>query len=236
VITAVRAFHFGDPLRRALTEVQHHPASASAQLTAGQSLADLTEATKAKSPTYVAARSHLERAAQLDPDLKLGLLDLLELDCKAGLPTNHATLRELDRRLRRTLFAPADQSVLYYLKELAVRGGICLGRAEVERLFDAAIANPGAKPHVKAILYSWRADYLWLRERDLIAAKDALAQSLALNPGHPSNRLKWAQLLWLGGDRTGARAVLEDLRESVLSSEERRTIKELLAEGNIGGS
>lgn len=232
-MTALRAHQFGGDLRRTLVEAQHHPDSAAAQLDAGQALAGLPVAAEAGSTIHAAARAYYERATLLNPNFKLALLHLLALDCKAGLPVRPAEIDELSRRLRATLFAPADRSVLYYLKEMAITGPRCLTRAEVEGLFDAAVANPGVGPHNQAMLYSWRADYLWLRERDLPAAKDALHKSLTLNPSNPSNRLKWAQLLWIGGDRQGARSLLLDLRGQVLSAEEHNTINELLAPGNI---
>lgn len=232
-MTALRAHQFGDDLRRTLVEAQHHPDSAAAQLDAGQALAGLPEAAQPGSTIHAAARTYYERATQLNPNFKLALLHLLALDCKAGLPVKRAEIDELSRRLRATLFAPADRSVLYYLKEMAITRPRCLTRAEVEGLFDAATANPGVGPHNQAMLYSWRADYLWLRERDLPAAKDALGKSLTLNPTNPSNRLKWAQLLWISGDRQGAQSLLLDLRDQNLSAEERNTLNALLAAGNI---
>ena len=232
-MTALRAHQFGEDLRRTLVDAQHHPDSAAAQSEAGQALAGLPEAARPGSTIHTAARSYYERATQLDPNFKMALLQLLALDCKAGLPVKRAEIDQLSRRLRATLFAPADRSVLYYLKEMAITGPTCLQRPEVGGLFAAALANPGVGPYNKAILYSWQADYLWLREQDLPAAKDALRKSLALNPSNPSNRLKWAQLLWIAGDRQAARNLLLALRDENLAADERSTLNELLAAGNI---
>jgi len=231
--TAVRAHQFGDELRRSLLEAQYHPASARAQLAAGMALAGVPEAA-AGSTVYALARTHLEQAARLDPNFKMPLAELIALDCRAGRGVHHAALGELARRLRETLFAPGDRNVLYYLKEEAIAEQSCLRRPDVEALFQAASDNPGVVPEVRAMLYSWRADYLWLRERDLPAAKAALDRSLALNPGNPSNRLKWAQLLWIAGDRQGAHKLLLELRPERLTAEERKTLEQLLAAGNIG--
>jgi Flp pilus assembly protein TadD len=96
-------------------------------------------------------------------------------------------------------------------------------------LFASAIANPGVSPAVQAFLHSWHADYLWLHERDLAAARRALGQSLALNPGNPSNRLKWAQLVVISGEREEARHLLHELQDENLSADERQTLNELLA-------
>lgn len=231
--TAVRAHQFGDELRRSLLEAQYHPASARAQLAAGVALASVPEAAVAGSTAYTMARASLEQATHLDPDLKMPLAELIALDCRAGRGVHQAAWKELARRLRETVFAPGDRNVLYYLKEEAIAGQSCLPRPDVEALFQAAVDNPRVRSGVRAMLYSWRADYLWLRERDLAAAKVALATSLALSPAEPSNRLKWAQLQWLDGQHQDARQLLLALRHEMLSAEERATLEELLAAGNI---
>lgn len=233
VLTAARSHQYGDELRRTLAEVQHHPNSARAQHSLGAVLAELPAAAQAGSMVHGMAREHLDRATVLDPNFKMALLDLLGLGCRAGQGVDASALAELSRRLRSTLFAPADRNVLYYLKEMAVAGQICLNRTQVLQLFHAALANPQIGPGVQAMLHSWQADYLWLKEQDLAAAKGALAQALALNPGNPSNRLKWAQLLWLGGEHQAARQLLLELRSERLQAQERQTLEQLLAAGNI---
>jgi Tfp pilus assembly protein PilF len=137
-------------------------------------------------------------------------------------------LDELASRLKTTPFAPGDQTVLYNVKEMAINGSLCLSREQVNGLFAAALANPTASAYVRSILLSWHADYLWLSAKDMAAARDALAQSLAINPASPSNRLKWAQLLFISGERLTAAALLRELRNENLSAEEQITLDELL--------
>jgi protein O-mannosyl-transferase len=173
------------------------------------------------------------KATALDPNFKMGSLGLIHLSCRAGLSAAEAEIDELTRRLRETPFAPGDRTVLYAVKEMAIAGTLCLSRPEVNRLFFAALANPSVSSGVRAMLYSWHADYFWLRERDLLAAKDKLRQSLTLNPSNLSNRLKWAQLLLLSGDEEQARQLLLELRAESFPAGERRTIDSLLAAGKI---
>ena len=78
------------------------------------------------------------------------------------------------------------------------------------------------------MLYSWYSDYLWLHEHDMAAARDALGRSLKLNPGSPSNRLKWAQLLFIAGEREQAHQLLIELRSQNFSADERKTLADLL--------
>lgn len=234
-VTALRAHQFGDEVRRTQIEAQHHRTSSRAQYEAGRVLAGLPEAQAPNSPTHAFARVHYEMAGELDPDSKLGWLGLIHLDCRAGLPVRRAETDELSRRLREKPFAPGDRNVLYGLKEMSIAGSICLSRPEMDGLFAAALANPGVSPGVGAMLHSWHADYLWLQAHDLAAARAALSLSLTLNPANPSNRLKWAQLIFISGQREQARQLLLELRDENYSAEERKTLNELLGSFNMAG-
>lgn len=228
-VTALRADLFGDELRRSQIEAQHHRASARAQHEAGRVLAGLEGSDSPSSPRYSLAKVHYELAGQLDPNFKMNFLALIHLNCQAGIPVEQHWVGEMQRRLRETPFAPGDRTVLYSLKEMTLAGSVCLDRPDVDGLFGAAIANPGVSPGVRAMLYSWHADYLWLHEKDLPAAFVALGQSLTLVPSNPSNRLKLAQLRVIAGERDQARQLLLELRSERLSMGERKTLDELLA-------
>jgi protein O-mannosyl-transferase len=227
-VTALRADQFSNETKRTQIEAQHHRTSARAQHEAGLTLAVLPEAAFPNAVAYAFARRHYELASELDRSFKMSLLGLIDLNCKAGLPAGQTELKELSRRLREAPFAPGDQNVLYQVKEMSIAGALCLNRSDVDGLFAAASANPGVTPWVQAILHSWHADYLWLHERDMAAARSALRQSLKLNPGNLSNRLKWAQLLLISGKPEEARQLLLELRAENFSAEERNTVNELL--------
>ena len=234
-VTALRAHQFGDEVRRTQLEAQHHRTSARAQYEAGRALTALSESAVPNSATYSFARRHYELAGELDPDFKFGLLGLVHLNCKAKIPVVRAESNELGRRLRQTHFAPGDRNVLYSLKEMSIVGSLCLDRPEVDGLFAAALANVGVSPAVRAMLHSWHADYLWLHEHDIVAARGALGQSLALSPSNPSNRLKWAQLKLISGEHGQALELLLELKDENFSTSERQTLDELLAAHRVVG-
>jgi hypothetical protein len=235
LVTALRAHQFGDSARLALIEAERHPGSSASQYEAGRILSGLAESASQGLPFYPVARKHYEQATLLDPNSKKPLLGLIHLACKTGQPLETRWIEELEHRLRTPPFAPGDRNVLFSLKEMSIAGTICLPRQGVDRLFAAALANPVVSPGIQAILHSWHADYLWLSERDMAAARNALERSLALNPANASNRLKWAQLIFIAGERKEAQQLLLKLRHENFSADEQKTLNELLATYNIAG-
>jgi hypothetical protein len=229
-MTALRAHQFGEPVRRTQMEAQNHPASARAQYEAGATLLGSIAPTP---KTRALARRHFEVANAIDPHFKLAALGLIQLNCHEAHSAGSADVDHLIQRLSHTPFAPGDRTVLYNIKEQMNAGTLCLTRSEVDGLFVAALANSTVSDWVAAILHSWYADYLWLQQHDLAAARAALARSLKLNPLEDSNRLKWAQLLFISGEREAARDLLLALRGVQLSGEERNTLEELLTAINI---
>ncbi len=229
-MTALRAHQFGEPVRRTQMEAQNHPASARAQFEAGATLLGSTAPTP---QTSAMARRHYEVANAVDPHFKLAALGLINLNCHKAHSAGAAEVDNLSQRLGHTPFAPGDRTVLYHVKEQMNAGVLCLTRTEVDGLFAAALANSTVSDGVAATLNSWHADYLWLHQRDLAAARAALARSLALNPLDESSRLKWAQLLFVSGERQAAKDLLLVLRGARLSGDERNTLQELLTAINI---
>lgn len=228
MVTTLRAHEFGDEIRRSQIEAQHHRLSARAQHEAGRVLASLVSTDANASPAYVMAKTHYELAGELDPDIKMNWLGLINLNCTVGKPVEKGWIDEMSYRLEKRPFAPGDRTVLFSLKEMAIDGTICLGRVDVDRLFLAALVNPSVSSEVRAMLHSWHADYLLLREHDLMAARIALQASLDLVPGNASNRLKWAQLVLLGGNVEKARQLLLELTSERFSPAEKKTLDELL--------
>jgi hypothetical protein len=233
-VTGLRAHQFGDEGRRRIIEARHHPDSARAQHEAGVFYAEQPEAALPDSPAHALASEHFQRTCKLDANSKMCFLGLIHLNCKAKIPVEREWIAELARRLRETPFAPGDQTVLYSIKEMSISGSLCLVRRDVDGMFIAALANRGVSPGVQAILHSWHADYLWLHEHDMAAARASLKRSLALNPASPSNRLKWAQLVFISGERAQAQQLLIALRDANFSADEKKTLNELLATYNIG--
>ena len=229
-VTALRAYQFGEPVRRTQMEAQSHPASARTRYEAGAILLGLPAPT---TQTNALARNHLVAANAADANFKSAALGLIQLNCQVTHHAGSAEVDDLAKRLGNTPFAPGDRNILYSIKEMMNAGTLCLTRPEVDSVFNAALSNTTVSTGLAAMLHSWHADYLWLSQHDMAAARAALGRSLKLNPAENSNGLKWAQLLFISGEREAAELVLRALRTENLSIEERKTLDELLAAINI---
>lgn len=224
-MTALRAYQFGEPVRRTQMEAHNHPASARTQYEAGATLLGLSEPTE---QTIATARNHFVVANAVDAHFKAAAQGLIQLNCRTTHLAGTAEVDDLAQRLGSTPFAPGDRNILYSVKEMMSVGTLCLTRPEVDKLFTAALANPTVSSGVAAMLHSWHADYLWLNQHDMKAARAALGRSMELNPVDSSNRLKWAQLLYISGERVAAGTLLRALKRENLSIEEHKTVDELL--------
>lgn len=230
VVTALRAYQFGEAVRRTQMEAQNHPASARAQYEAGTTLLGTTSPTAS---AIALARRHFEIANTVDPNFKPAVLGIIQLNCALMHSAGSLEIDNLAQRLGSTPFGPGDRNILYNVKEQMNNGALCLTRAEVDLIFNASLSNPTVSAGVAAILHSWHADYLWINQRDMPAARDALEVSLKLHPKESSNSLKLAQLMFISGEYAAANKALLALSRENLSLEERNTMGELLAAINI---
>lgn len=228
LITALRSHMFGDEFRRTQIEAQHHRKSSRAQYDAGRVLAGFPEARDASSSIHAMARSHFEIATDADPDFKLGLLGVVELECRATGAVSTSVLGELGYRMGNGPYSPGDNAVLFGLREMALQKDFCLLPGQVEEIFTQAATNPKARIWVRQQALSWLADYFWLGRRDATSARRVLVASLELAPWHPGTRLKLAQIDLLEGRLNEAAEILRQLETAPLSVEERLFRKELL--------
>ena len=235
LVTHLRADQFGEEIRRTQLESQFHRSSARAQYDAGRALANLPAATSASTPTFSFAKGHFERALDIDPAAKMPWLALVLLHCNAEQPPSASWVDTFRELLANTSFTPGDQTVIYVLKETAISGALCLSPGEIRAVFDSTLSNPRLSNQMRAFAYSWQADYFWLGEHNLSAAKESLANALKLRPRDPSDSLKWAQLLMIEGRTQEARALLHNLEKKKLSPNDKKTLRELLDSKSIAG-
>ena len=228
LVTALRSLQFSQDIRRTQIEAQHHMKSARAQYEAGKTLAERLSSSDRDAPIHTFARRHFERSMELDKSSKMGALGLIYMNCLINEKADSQWVEELSRRLENTISPPGDTAIFFTLKEWAINKQLCLSRPDIEQIFNAALHNPHISNTAKSKIHSWHADYLWLHAGDLAGAQKALGKSLAIAPANPSNRLKWAQLLYISGDLIKANALLKEIHNENFSAAERRTLESLL--------
>lgn len=219
--TVLRAHQYGEDLRRTQLEVEHHPDSARAQYEAGRYMAGLPTATRAGSMMYVMARLHYEKSFKLNSQIKIPLVGMLYLECRAGAPVPKWAVGELAKRLRETPFTPGDSSVMFSIRNLLMEVNHCLGREDVDLIFEAALGNSRLKDHPRMLIHAWYADSLVYSAREYQGALVQLGKASQLHPMHPSVQLRIIQLEILSGHQSKAREMMAILVPSGLSPPER---------------
>lgn len=227
-VTAIRSDMFRNDMIRTQLEAQHHPASARANYEAGRTLANIFDRDRNNLMAYALARRHYELATDADLNFKLGLLGTLVLDCGKSGSFDPSIIKAFLLRLERTPYSAEDKEAMRTISEMSSDGTLCLKRQDVELLFASALSNPTIPPDARARLHVWLADYLWLNLRDLAGAKISIHAALGLMPTDASHRLKWAQLIFLSGEKQEAHRLLRELKGNSFSKEENNTLNELL--------
>lgn len=199
--TALRSHQFGDGLRRALMEAEHHPLSSRSNLTAGSELVKGIAPKDRNTHWYNLVRKYNELPVKLDPASKAGLLGLIHLNCISGITIDPSWIAELERRLAKTRLAPADSNLLHSIKEISLQNRRCLDDRDVRKLFNAALSNTTTTSESRMFLYVWYSDYLIFHENDLDAAKAALMKAKNIAPTEPHLKEKWEILMRIENER-----------------------------------
>ena len=228
-VTYLRAQMYGNDYFRTQIEATYHPDSVRSNYEAGVAIVNLY-ATNPAIMFEVLARKHFERVAELDPIDKLSLLGMLQLDCLSTKTSGEATFEELRTRLRDRRWIPADRTAVHGIAEMSKDGVLCLTRPQVDELFSAALANSTASLADRSVVRSDYAMYLWLKEKDYVAARQSLTDATEENDKDILNRINLMELEWLLGNRRAVEALLEDLDRRNLRRIDRKTVESMKLE------
>jgi hypothetical protein len=147
-LTGWRATVWGDPLRLALTDAANHPASARCQYEAARLIvADGTRSNRREAAEREAT-PYLERAASLDRTQLHAVTSLVLIEARKG-PVDETTLADLAERVRNQR-SYSQAGAFMDMLVAASNEPLSLGAADIERLVDAALANPHFPPRVRA--------------------------------------------------------------------------------------
>lgn len=229
LITHLRADMYGDDFRRTQIESSYRSESLRSNYEAGALLVNMYN--QHREPLLMGfAEKYFERVNSLDPTYKLGLIGMLQLDCLSDKSARVEAFDELTLRLANGKWIPFDRTVMHGIAEMANEGTLCLSREQVDQLFTAALANKSASLQDRSVVKSDYTLYLWLGQKDYVAARDVLTSAVIANENDVLNRINLLQLRRRQGDAKGVLASLADLRGKNLSRQDRALLQEVSSE------
>ena len=236
LITHLRADLYGDDFRRTQIEADYRSESVRSQYEAGALRVNMYNQHRAQILAGFADK-YFKRVNELDPTYKLGLVGMLQLDCLYDKSARVEIFDELKSRLANSKWIPFDRTVMHGIAEMANEGTICLSREQVDELFTVALGNSFTSPEDRSVVRSDHVLYLWMGQKDYVAARDVLTKAIADNEGDVLNRINLLQLFRRQGDRNGVLTLLADLQDRHLSRQDRALVQEvkdeLVAQGVV---
>lgn len=210
-ITLGRAAQWQNPDRLILSQVHHHPESATLNYEAGRLFVNLREQTQdwlQKDQFNAQAVQYFAKAATLAPQEATAPLAILLANAGNANPTDPAMIQEaLDRLLHHS---PVDAAIdnLLTLSRCERQRNCSLPNGLVDRLFQALLANPQTSSELRATLF----DELALRAMGngrLIDAEALFKQALAIDATQGMFRINYVLLLLQLGRLDEAREHLD---------------------------
>lgn len=228
-LTFLRADMYGNDFRRTQVEAGYHPESVRSQYEAGALIVNMYN--RRPEPILGSlALKHFEQVNSLDKAYKLALVGMLQLDCLSNGTSRSDVFEELKARLTNSKWVPTDRLVMHGIAEMANEGTVCFSRDQVDQLFSAALGNRTATPQDRSVVRSDYALYLWMGQKDYLAARDVLTAAISDNEHDILNRINLLHLLRLDSDRRGGIALLADLQERQLSRKDRILVDKIAYE------
>ena len=234
LITHLRADLYGDDFRRTQIEADYRSESVRSQYEAGALRVNMYNQHRSLILAGFADK-YLKRVNELDPNYKLGLIGMLQLDCLYDKSARVEIYEELKRRLEDSKWIPFDRTVMHGIAEMANEGSICLSREQVDELFKAAVENSSASLQDRSVVMSDYALYLWLGQKDYVATRKVLIQAVSANENDVLNRINLLQLSRLQEDKDGILALIVDLKGRHLSRQDRALLEDVIREMSAQG-
>lgn len=226
LITHLRADMYSDDFRRTQIEADYRSESVRSNYEAGALRVNMYN--QYREPILASfAEKYFARVNSLDPTYKLGLIGMLQLDCLSSKSARVEIFDELKSRLATGKWIPFDRTVMHGIAEMANEGTICLSREQVDELFAVALENSFTSPEDRSVVRSDHVLYLWMGQKDYLAAREVLTNAIADNESDVLNRINLLQLFRSQGDRNGVLTVLADLQGRHLSRQDRGLVQEV---------
>lgn len=229
LVTYLRADMYRDDFRRTQIETAYRMNSVRSNYEAGIVLVNIFD--KYSEPALAGlARKHFEKVVSIDPDYRLALVGILKLECTIDKTQIKKVYDNLLDGLSYGKLMLVDRTVLHAIAVMSNDGTLCLNRIQMDSLFGQALENPSASAEDRSAMASDYALYLWLGQKDYLAAKNVMVDIIAANPKDILNRLNLLQLLRFLGDSDGVINSITDLNLKKISYRDERRLEMILSE------
>jgi len=209
-----RSHEWGDELRHALIELEHHPQSVRNNIEAGSLFAVLARRDTPQRTEFAdRAIRYFSRAAELRPDLPSALVGNLVTHLENGRSPRPDLIPQLRRALAEARFDASSVAAFDGLTECQIREERCLLPEETFlSLANAALANPTIAGRYRATIYVKMADYIGLLRQDYPRAIEYARLAAETYRRDPQFRLYYATWLMAADDLDGAERQLALVR------------------------
>lgn len=195
--TFVRSTQWGDIIALAHAEVSHHPDSVRANNEMASIYQNLqTPNSEASTRNQNLAIQHYQKSIALDPNMTHGLFQLLIMNVFPDELPKKEVISELNHRLANAPFASDIPSKIQSLISCQESKRCSLSQDEMNSIFDASLANPGAQGETRAAILFAKGIYYTNLIQKPIEALSLYQQMIDASPKNINNRLNYAKLLF----------------------------------------
>lgn len=194
--TFSRANDWSDSSNLWTAEVEHHPASARANVAMGDFYANaLTADPVTKAANYQLARNYYEQTTALNKYNTDGLFGLLRLSELHGMPVEKEWLDHLAYSLEHEPIPSNTNDRLITLATCSNHETCPLNTGEIEQLLHAPLRNPNVTGREKALIYSALTFYFFNVAHDYTSAIESTRRGIELDPQDMNHRLWLVSIL-----------------------------------------
>ncbi|TQE98425.1 MAG: tetratricopeptide repeat protein [Spiribacter salinus] len=207
VVTSLRSYQWGDPVRHMLTEVQEQPDNDRARFGLAKQLLRYSEGPE--SPAFRQATEALRDLTGPDAYSIAPWQVLILSHAKNGLSIPDEWWQEARQHLASNVVSATDRQAIFLMVEAQISGKVQLNERRLEAWLEQAVAQ---RPHDQQLLRS-KANFLVNVKRDMEAGGAVLRRSTVMSPNSPT---AWRELIryQIAVDRDdNAEASLERLGE-----------------------
>jgi hypothetical protein len=213
IVTHARSKDWANPFDLYSKEVEHHPNSSLANLEMGTTFGNIESNDPiAFNNNYTLARSFYEKAAELNPNSTVSLIDLIILTSKRQYEIEPKWIKQLQDRLEHSPFAANTPDQLIALLSCKMDGACQLSKNQLSDLLQASLRNPLLSSSQRAATLSSYSFYLVNIEQDYLHALQVMLETIKTSPQELEYRMTFINFAIAIGHFDNVKDQLDELK------------------------